>query len=106
MHDLRNTRRRKHLCERREIGERQRINARSVAAGRQLHQAQLGSIGTLPQEFGIQAYVLRRFELCGELGEGSGCRDYRLQRLKIIWLMGLYNPAMHIMRFKRRYTKL
>ena len=44
--------------------------------------------GSLSQKFGIQAYEIARVELGSKLGEGRGCRDYGLQRSKVIWIIG------------------
>jgi hypothetical protein len=82
MHDLRNSRRGKDSRERCEIRKGERINARSVAKRRQLQEAQFGAIRTLAQKLGIEAYVLARFKIRGELNERGGCRDYGLQRLR------------------------
>ena len=46
-----------------------------------MYQAQLGTIGALPEEFGVEADGLECFEVCGKLGKSGGCRDYGLQRL-------------------------
>jgi hypothetical protein len=82
MHDLRNTRRCQHLRKRGEVRNGERINARGVAMRRQLQQAQLGTIRSLSQELGIEAYVLARLEVRGEINEGGRCRDYVLQRVR------------------------
>jgi hypothetical protein len=82
MHDLCNTRRRKDSRERCEIRKGERINARSVATRRQLHEAEFGAIRTLSQKLGIEADVLARLKVRDEINEGGGCRDYVLQRFR------------------------
>jgi hypothetical protein len=58
------------------------IDARGVAARRQLHEAELSAIRSLSQKLGVESYVLACFEARGELCEIRGCRDYGLQRLR------------------------
>ncbi len=71
MHDLDDTRSGEGASQRREIGQRQWIDAACVAGVRHLHEAQLGAIGPLPQEFGVQANGLEGFEVRAKLGKSG-----------------------------------
>src|SRR6267378_8623872 len=79
MHDLDHAGGGEHARQRRQIGERERIDAHGVVRGRQLHEAQLRAIGALAQELGVQANARLRGKTRGECAKFRRCADDGLQ---------------------------
>src|ERR1700719_2005913 len=79
MHDLDDAGGGQHARQRRQIGERERIDAHGVVRRRQLHEAQLRAIGALAQELGVQANARLRGKMRGERGKVRRCADDALQ---------------------------
>ena len=79
MHDLDDAGGGQHARQRRQIGERERIDAHGVVRRRQLHEAQLRAIGALAQELGVQADARLRGKTRGERGKVRRCADDALQ---------------------------
>jgi hypothetical protein len=83
MHDLDDAGRGQGTRQRREIIQRQGIDTARVAGSGHLHQAKLGTIGALPQEFGVESDALETLEARAKLGKSGGCCDYGLQRFSV-----------------------
>ena len=83
MHDLDDAGSGEHACQVTQITQRQGIDTARVAGSGHLHQAKLGTIGALPQEFGVESDALETLEARAKLGKSGGCCDYGLQRLSV-----------------------
>jgi hypothetical protein len=73
VHHLEHPVRREYLCQRRELRERQWIDAHRLVGAGHLHEAQLGAISALAQKLGVEANARKRGKTCGAGGE-CGCR--------------------------------
>jgi hypothetical protein len=68
--------------ERRQAGQRQRVDAVGALLGGRLHQAELGAVGALAQELGVEGDGGGGAQVGGKVVECGGRGDQGLQRFR------------------------